>query len=75
MKGAADTTIAAAEWRFTLGAMPSIHGSTFRVWAPEAARVDVVIHEAGAHRAFVLERTEAGYFVWTLHQRTPYSSS
>ena len=41
-----------------IGAMPETGGVRFRVWAPEAERVEVVIEGAGEHR---LDREPDGY--------------
>jgi maltooligosyltrehalose trehalohydrolase len=45
-----------------LGAVPSADATTFRVWAPEARRVEVVF-ESPAHPPLLLERGRDGYHV------------
>ncbi|HEX6107641.1 MAG TPA: malto-oligosyltrehalose trehalohydrolase [Gemmatimonadales bacterium] len=46
-------------WRLTLGASPEPEGVRFRVWAPEAAKVEVVLDDSG--RAHPLARVRGGY--------------
>ncbi len=52
--------ISAQPWRMTLGAQCESGGVRFRVWAPERARVDVVVDDVG--ESFPLEKDEGGYF-------------
>ncbi len=52
-------------WSLTLGARPTADGVLFRVWAPEAARVDVVSSDTRAHAgedAHALTPDGGGYF-------------
>jgi len=44
-----------------LGAVPSESGVLFRVWAPKAHTVEVVLEE-GSHTAFPLEEANGGFF-------------
>src|SRR4051794_1558277 len=52
------------EWRLPLGARPEREGVTFRVWAPDVRKVDVVLFdEKGKETATRrLERDNKGYF-------------
>ncbi len=45
-------------WRPAIGAVPEPEGVQFRVWAPAAGRVEVVVEGAGSHR---LAREGGGY--------------
>ena len=47
-------------WKLPIGAQPHAAGTTFRVWAPVAQRVDVVLTETGQH--YTLNREPHGYF-------------
>lgn len=53
---------AAAEWRPSLGAVPSEAGVAFRVWAPDAGRVELVLAGNHGERVVPLSRTEDGLF-------------
>src|SRR5574340_903333 len=60
-----DTSLAAGRRtrRFAIGAESSEDGTHFRVWAPRASRVDVVIAgDRGDGRAHALVREPDGYF-------------
>lgn len=49
-------------WRLTLGASPEPGGVRFRVWAPAASRVDVVLYRDGEAAAVIpLVAEEGGY--------------
>jgi maltooligosyltrehalose trehalohydrolase len=55
------------QWRPCLGAWPDGEGTRFRVWAPKAKRVEVVVqHREGKVTAFPLEGSDDGYFSSTL---------
>jgi maltooligosyltrehalose trehalohydrolase len=47
-------------WKLPIGAQPHAAGTTFRVWAPVAQRVDVVLTETGQH--YALDPEPHGYF-------------
>jgi maltooligosyltrehalose trehalohydrolase len=49
-------------WSLTLGANPTPAGVRFRVWAPAATRVDVVLYDGDADAAHPLAPEGAGYF-------------
>jgi maltooligosyltrehalose trehalohydrolase len=50
-------------WSLTLGARPTPAGVRFRVWAPAARRVDVVLYDAqGGEAAHALAAEPGGYF-------------
>jgi maltooligosyltrehalose trehalohydrolase len=51
-----------SEWRLTLGARPEARGVGFRVWAPAAERVDVVLYGPSAERICRLDPAGGGYF-------------
>jgi maltooligosyltrehalose trehalohydrolase len=53
-------TLETSGWQLTLGAQVEEGGVRFRVWAPERARVDVVLEEDG--RSFPLTKDSQGYF-------------
>jgi len=55
-----------AEWRMSIGALPLPDGVRFRVWAPVARRVDVIVHGPRADRVYPLEGEAAGYFAGTV---------
>ncbi len=50
----------ASETLSLIGAIPTVHGTHFRVWAPLARRVEVVLTKSGARHALSAE--ENGYF-------------
>lgn len=60
-----------AAWRPTLGARPTTAGVDFRVWAPEAARVDVVLYAHGAEAVHPLAPEPGGYFAGHVLGATP----
>jgi maltooligosyltrehalose trehalohydrolase len=49
-------------WRMTLGAQPEADGMRFRVWAPTARSVDVIVYGPSAERIEPLEPEGEGYF-------------
>jgi maltooligosyltrehalose trehalohydrolase len=50
-------------WQPRLGAVPGSGGTTFRVWAPTAARVELVLYGGHVERAVAMEpEGEEGYF-------------
>lgn len=51
-----------SEWSLRLGAWPTTGGVRFRVWTPSADRVEVVVEDQEAKRAWPLVREEGGYF-------------
>src|ERR1700709_1544874 len=55
------TATAAPNWTLTLGANVERGGAHFRVWAPDAERVDVVLAGAAAEQGHALERVDGGY--------------
>ena len=61
-----DAPVRAAEqatWVPSMGAWPGPHGTHFRVWAPEASRVEVVAERPDSRaRAFALAKAEDGTF-------------
>ena len=57
----------ARAWRMTLGANVDTNGVQFRVWAPKATRVDVVLLDG---RVFPLTKEATGYFAgWVADAR------
>ncbi|NWF74291.1 MAG: malto-oligosyltrehalose trehalohydrolase [Nitrospirae bacterium] len=50
----------ARPWRMTLGAQVEADGVRFCVWAPERARIDVVVDDVG--ESVSLDKDEGGYF-------------
>jgi maltooligosyltrehalose trehalohydrolase len=53
-------------WELRLGALPVAGGVRFRVWAPTASRVDVVVYGPDAERLHPLEPEEGGYHCATV---------
>jgi maltooligosyltrehalose trehalohydrolase len=53
-------------WSPSLGAWPTGHGTKFRVWAPSARSVDLVL-EAATTRAVPMEKEPGGFFSLTTH--------
>jgi maltooligosyltrehalose trehalohydrolase len=51
-----------AAWRPSFGATPEGGGVRFRVWAPEAKSVDVVLYGPSAEKVQPLDREVEGYF-------------
>jgi maltooligosyltrehalose trehalohydrolase len=51
-----------SDWRLSIGARPEPGGVRFRVWAPGAERVDVVLYGPDADALHRLEPEGAGYF-------------
>jgi maltooligosyltrehalose trehalohydrolase len=59
-------------WRPTLGALPGSGGTTFRVWAPAAARVDLALESSGrAADRRAMRRDAQGYFTVTCADVAP----
>lgn len=55
----------AADWALTLGANPTHDGVLFRVWAPVAQCVEVVLRDSATDVVHALQREEQGY--WSGH--------
>ncbi|MBI4443247.1 MAG: malto-oligosyltrehalose trehalohydrolase [Acidobacteria bacterium] len=54
-------------WQPSLGAWPEDGGSRFRVWAPQAHKIEVVIEgPSGSRGDFVLDRSPDGFFEGTM---------
>ncbi len=51
-----------SEWRLPIGASPISGGVRFRVWAPAAERVEVVVYGPSAETLHALEPEAGGYF-------------
>ncbi|HEY0778087.1 MAG TPA: malto-oligosyltrehalose trehalohydrolase [Gemmatirosa sp.] len=49
-------------WSLTLGARPTPDGVSFRVWAPAATRVEVVLYDDARESAYPLAPDGGGYF-------------
>ena len=52
-------------WQPSLGAWPEGEGIRFRVWAPEARSVQVVLERPGSGATHALQRSARGF--WTAH--------
>ncbi|HEX5688359.1 MAG TPA: malto-oligosyltrehalose trehalohydrolase, partial [Roseiflexaceae bacterium] len=54
-------------WKLDIGATPGSAGTHFRVWAPNARRVEVILFDQGRRSgSHPLEREADGYFAATL---------
>ncbi len=49
-------------WTASLGAIPQSEGTRFRLWAPSARRVEVVLEKGGTRRAVPLTASTTGMF-------------
>ncbi|MEX2583528.1 MAG: malto-oligosyltrehalose trehalohydrolase, partial [Gemmatimonadota bacterium] len=57
---------ASTDFRMTIGARVGPDGTSFRVWAPEAEQVDVVLYGPGVERVEPMEEEGDGYFAMSL---------
>jgi maltooligosyltrehalose trehalohydrolase len=62
-----------ADWRLTIGAQPGVDGVRFRVWAPAAERVDVVLYGPSEARIHPLGPEGDGYFAGLVADARPGS--